>query len=160
MARGGARARSGPAPDPNALRRERPQDKAGWTVLPAGGRAGPAPVWPLTDATVREFDVWRELWSRPQAVAWEAMGQELEVALLVRTLVEAEEPGASSERRKQLRGYLDSLGLSVSGMLRNRWRIAPPDAPEEPAAPDGGDEGHPPRRSARDRMKVIEGGGG
>lgn len=47
MPRGGARLNSGPAPDENALRRDRPSDKAGWTVLPASGREAEAPGWPL-----------------------------------------------------------------------------------------------------------------
>ncbi len=54
MPRGGARLNSGPPPDPNALRRDRPSDKAGWTMLPASGREGPTPEWPLSpDITVR-----------------------------------------------------------------------------------------------------------
>lgn len=47
MPRGGARFNSGPAPDPNALRRDRPSDKDGWTTLPAGGFTGKIPPWPL-----------------------------------------------------------------------------------------------------------------
>lgn len=47
MPRGGARVNSGPPPDPNALRRDRKEDKAGWTILPAEGRQGDLPVWPL-----------------------------------------------------------------------------------------------------------------
>lgn len=47
MPRGGARANSGPPPDPNALRRDRADDKAGWTLLPAMGREGDTPEWPL-----------------------------------------------------------------------------------------------------------------
>lgn len=47
MPKGGARVNSGPPPDPNALRRERPEDKAGWTLLPASGRSGDVPLWPL-----------------------------------------------------------------------------------------------------------------
>lgn len=53
MPRGGARVNSGPPPDPNALRRDRPSDAAGWTILPAEGRrkangaAAGAPRWPL-----------------------------------------------------------------------------------------------------------------
>ena len=46
MPRGGARVVSGPPPDPNALRRDRPGDKASWTTLPAEGRAGKPPAWP------------------------------------------------------------------------------------------------------------------
>lgn len=47
MPRGGARVNSGPPPDPNALRRDRPKDKDGWTSLPANGRKGRMPKWPL-----------------------------------------------------------------------------------------------------------------
>lgn len=47
MPRGGARVNSGPPPDPNALRRNRPEDKAGWKMLPAEGRLGDPPAWPL-----------------------------------------------------------------------------------------------------------------
>jgi hypothetical protein len=44
---GGARANSGPPPDPMALRRDRPQDQDTWTSLPAEGRTGRIPPWPL-----------------------------------------------------------------------------------------------------------------
>lgn len=47
MPRGGARPNSGPPPDPNALRRDRPSDQAGWTHIPAAGRSGKPPAWPL-----------------------------------------------------------------------------------------------------------------
>ena len=47
MTRGGARVNSGPPPDPNALRRDRADDKAGWVTIPAGGRTGRTPRWPL-----------------------------------------------------------------------------------------------------------------
>lgn len=47
MPRGGARVHSGPPPDPTALRRDRPEDKESWTTLPAEGRQGDPPAWPL-----------------------------------------------------------------------------------------------------------------
>ncbi len=50
--KGGARINSGPPPDENALRRDRPSDRAGWTMLPADGYAGPVPEWPLRDDVV------------------------------------------------------------------------------------------------------------
>jgi hypothetical protein len=140
-----------------ALRRNRPSDKAGWVLLPADGRAGDPPEWPLTDPSDRESELWSELWARPQAVMWEELGQQLEVAMCVRTLAEAEQRDARVDVRKLARQYLDSLGLSVQGMLRNRWKIKPAaeDVPE-PAAEDGGTPAAPPRRkSARDRMKVV-----
>nr|BCD33705.1 hypothetical protein [Streptomyces violaceusniger] len=45
--------------------------------------------------------------------------------MFCRKLAEAELPKASVELQKVVRQYLDSLGLSVQGMLRNRWKIAP-----------------------------------
>lgn len=59
MARGGARTNSGPPPDPTALRRDRPSDRDGWTALPAAGRPGRTPKWPLLPdvrrTTARDF---------------------------------------------------------------------------------------------------------
>ncbi|MET9516400.1 hypothetical protein [Streptomyces sp. NPDC002994] len=154
MARGG-HAASGPAPDPNALRRERKTDQAGWRTLPAEGRTGPLPEWPLTTPSDREADLWEDLWVKPQSLMWEELGQELEAALFVRTLAEAEQADARVDVKKMVRPYLDSLGLSVQGMLRNRWKIARlADEPAEPAAPAVR------RPSARDRLKVVPNGEG
>lgn len=157
MPRGG-HAASGPAPDPNALRRNRKSDAAGWRTLPAEGRPGPAPDWPLTEPTDREHDLWTRLWSKPQAVAWEELGQALEVALFVRTLAEAEQPDARVDIKKMVRSYLDSLGLSVAGMLRHRWRVAPGEGAAETAV--ALETPAPRRPSARDRFKVVPGDGG
>jgi len=132
-------------------------DKGGWRTLPAEGREGAPPEWPLTEAAPRELALWDDLWAKPQAVAWEAMDQALEVALFVRTLAEAERGDGRVDVKKMVRSYLDSLGLSVAGMNRNRWKIAP--AIDEPAAaPEA-----PPaarRPSARDRLKVVPSGEG
>ncbi|WP_241193093.1 hypothetical protein [Streptomyces sp. ADI98-10] len=148
---------SGPPPDPRSLKSAASMDKGGWRTLPAEGRGGEPPEWPLTEAADRELDLWDDMWAKPQAVAWEDMGQELEVALFVRTLAEAERADARVDVKKMVRGYLDSLGLSVAGMNRNRWKIAP--AVDEPmAAPVAG---APVRRpSARDRLKVVPSGEG
>lgn len=155
MPRGGARTNSGPAPDPEALRRERPSDKDGWTVLPREGRTAPAPMFPLVSPTPREYEMWDEVWEKPQAIMWEELGQELEVAFFVRKLVEAEQPKASVELRKSIRQDFDSLGLSVQGMLRNRWKITEDakDKPEETQDKPGG------RKSSRDRMRVVKDAG-
>jgi hypothetical protein len=151
MPAGGARARSGPAPDPNALRRER--DAGEWTILPAEGRLGEPPEWPLTDPSDREEHLWATLWLKPQALMWERYGQQLEVALYVRRLAEAEKRDAFVNLGTLVRQMADSLGLSTPGMRANRWRIAA----EEPAAPAPSAD-RPRQPSARSRMTVLPGG--
>ena len=155
MASGGARAQSGPPPNPNALRRDRKQDQAGWSTLPAEGRTGPPPEWPLTEVRPREWDLWRTLWARPQAVMWERLGLDLEVALFVRTLAEAEEPEPRADAAKLTKQYMESLGLTAPGLARLRWKIGPVEqdtAPAEEATPK---KAAPRRKSARDRLKVV-----
>ncbi|WP_431772193.1 hypothetical protein [Streptomyces cucumeris] len=157
MPRGGARVVSGPPPDPSSLKQLANRD--GWSTLPAEGRTGPVPEWPLVSPQDRELDLWEDMWRRPQAVAWERLGQQLEVAMFCRKLAEAELPKASVELQKVVRQYLDSLGLSVQGMLRNRWKIAPAAAAEEPGERDGTVVPHR-RPGPRDRMKVVPSGEG
>ena len=120
----GGHARSGPPPDPNALRRER--DKADWVTLPAEGRSGPPPAWPLSAPTARERHFWTVMWAKPQAVMWERNGQEHEVAIYVRRLVAAEKRNAAVTLVTQVRQYADSLGLTIPGLRCNRWRIGTP----------------------------------
>lgn len=145
--KGGARATSGPAPAANALRRER--DGGDWVTLPQC-RDGDAPEWPLSTASDRELELWVREWRRPQAVMWERDGQELEVAMYVRSVVEAERPGAVVAARTLVRQQQEALGLSQPGLARNRWRIG--DA--APEAQEGAGSGP----SARDRFKVVSGG--
>lgn len=123
MPRGGARSRSGPAPDPLAQRRERPSDAAEWTMLPSVGRKGRTPKWPLTMESSREATLWAEEWKRPQAVEWERLGLHKQVALYVRTLSEAEGDFAKTDVRALIIRQEDALGISLPGLLRNKWRI-------------------------------------
>lgn len=150
MASGGARATSGPAPDPNALRRDR--DGASWITLPAEGRTDDPPEWPLTEASDRELELWAREWRRPQAVMWERNGQEAEVALYVRSLREAETPEAAVTLRNLVRQLQEALGISLPGMARNHWRIGAAEEQKQTrqraSAP-----------SARDRFRVVTGGG-
>lgn len=154
MASGGARARSGPAPDPNALRRER--DQGEWTVLPTGDRLHPPPEWPLVGCSQREKDLWWRLWRKPQGYMWSRLGQELEVALYVRNFAMAELPGAPVNLGTLVRQMADSLGLTTPGMRANRWRI-PSD--EVAAKRDGRQADAPrPEPTARERLKALAGG--
>lgn len=154
MASGGARARSGPAPDPNALRRER--DAGEWTVLPAEGREGATPEWPLFDQTIRESELWDRLWRSPQALMWERYGQALEVALYVRRFSEAEALESKVTLSTLVRQMADSLGLTTPGLRANRWRISA-DAVAERREGSGAQPLK--RRTARDRFKVVSGDG-
>ena len=122
MASGGARARSGPPPNPNSIRPNR--DAGDWLILPADGREGDVPVWPLAAAGGAELARWGAIWCRPQAVEWERLGLELEVALYLRAVTIAESADAKAADRTAVRQAQDALGLSIPGMLRNRWRIA------------------------------------
>lgn len=151
MGSGGARAVSGPAPDPNALRRERPSDAAGWRTLSREVPKKAPPKWPLIDPTDRELAFWAEQWRKPQSAVWRELGQELEVAFFVRKMCEAELPRASVELRKSIRQDFDSLGLSVQGMLRNRWRIAPEAEKKAPARAAAPVE----RKTSRSRLTIV-----
>lgn len=129
----------GPAPDPNAIRRDRPSDQATWTTLPEK-REGPAPDWPFEDGmSGREAALWNALWSLPQAVVWERDQRVIEVALHVETLVDAaygylvqgkgkdEDKvffGPPAPMRALVLKQQESLGLTAAAMGRLRWRIA------------------------------------
>lgn len=146
---GGARARSGPAPDPMALRRERDADQ--WVTLPASGLDA-APLWPLLGVSDRETQLWEGLWlSKPQAHMWKLLQLELEVALYVRKLSEAELPGSMAATATLVRQLGDSLGLSTSGLRTNRWRITGDEVKTTRTTRQAA------RRtpSARDRLKVV-----
>jgi hypothetical protein len=157
MPKGGARTRSGPAPDPAALRRER--DAGEWTVLPAEGREGAIPDWPMAEQSVREGELWGRLWRMPQALMWERYGQHHEVALYARRMCEAELPESSVALSTLVRQLADSLGLTTPGMRANRWRV---DRAEDVASAVGvaaSASGAAPA-SARARLKALPGGSG
>jgi len=151
VASGGARARSGPAPEAGALRRDRPSDQAGWTHLPAPGRAGDPPPWPLARQKAFEKVRWAAEWTRPQALMWEARGQALEVALYVRAAVIAEGSKALASDRALVLRFMDDLGISSGGLAKNRWVIDRDidDQPEveRPVPARGG--------SAKERLKLV-----
>lgn len=150
MPRGGARVNSGPAPDPNALRRDRPSDRDGWTELPAAGFDGETPKWPLCalddGLSDRESALWASAWRTPQAAEWFRLGWTLEIGLYVRLMVLAE--AGDVKAASELRQWSDRLGLNPAAMMRNRWRVgrsvaaAPVEAASEAS-------------SFRSRLKVV-----
>ena len=148
MAKGGARSRSGPPPDPNSLT----FNDGEWETLPASGRPGEPPTWPLTSASGRELTLWSELWVKPQAVMWERQRLEHTVALYVRRLTEAEEPGSPAAISTLVKQLGEGLGLTPPGLRSLRWKIA---ATDESAAKSEPRTGPP---SARERLQLVPGG--
>lgn len=152
MPSGGARSRSGPPPDPNALRRDRKSDAAGWVTLPEEGRKGRVPKCPSVAPTKTELDLWAEVWKLPQAVEWERLRLHREVALYCRAYDQAMNGvEVKAADRTLVRQLADSLGLNTAGMARNRWRIG---TPEPVAVDDGAEPGFTP---ARERFTVVDG---
>lgn len=142
----------GPAPDPNALRRDRPSDAAGWTSLPAI-YSGEAPDWPLSDASEAESGLWKSLWSKPQAAMWARLGLRYQVAAYVRAFIAStfgDDP--SSAMKTAVLRMEDGLGISAKGMNTLRWKIAPDEVAERRTKPTA-----VPRASARDRAKKLAG---
>jgi hypothetical protein len=128
MPKGGARARSGPVPTSrDRSHKAKAPDTHGWITLPADGRQGDAPAFPLDAPNTRELELWSTLWESPQAVMWEQLHQHFEVASYVRLLTVAERPDAPVAAWSQVKQFAESLGLSVAGMQRNKWTITPTD---------------------------------
>ena len=119
MASGGARARSGPAPDPDSYRSQ----SRDWIDLPVEGFRGDVPEFPLADALGVEVELWGELWRKPQAHAWAALGLKYQVAAYVRAFLESVEAGAVSGLKTAVLRMEAELGLSIAGMKQNLWRI-------------------------------------
>lgn len=177
MPSGGARARSGPAPDPNALRRDRADDKS-WLTLPSEGFSGEVPGYPLPKISVynvyysdkervRELDegatearwdaeteLWADLWRKPQAHMWTALGLKYQVAAYVRAYIESTGPESNSGLKTAVLRMEAELGLSTVGMNALRWKFASDELGEKRASV-------PAKRSSsvKSRLKAVNGGG-
>ncbi len=158
MSSGGARGRSGPAPNPDALRRDRPSDIAGWTTLPSQ-YDGTVPAWPIQpEISPSEKILWDQLWKTPQASEWakNGLGQAIEVALYVRVLDQAQRPAAAIGLVKEARLMAEHLGLSSVGLDRNKWRLTADGSPSStPAATATKTRPARTTPSARDRFRVV-----
>lgn len=73
---------------------------------------------------------WEALWTLPQAVEWERMRCYDDVAIYVRTFVEASMPGAANETMTQARQLDVKIGVSPKAMHDLRWETDEP-LPEE-----------------------------
>lgn len=122
----------GPAPSPNARRRNaRPTFRR----LPAAGRRGPVPAWPLSRPTKGELELWEQLWSTPQAVAWDELGWSRTVARYARITVAAEKPRANAAVMAESRQLEDRIGLNPKAMRSLGW-----DVTAEATAQESGDD--------------------
>lgn len=176
MPSGGARARSGPAPDPNALRRDRADDKA-WLTLPSEGFKGKVPEYPLPKIPVynvyyvekqriqeldeaatesrwdAEAELWAELWLKPQAHMWDALGLKYQVAAYVRAYIESTGPDSNSGLKTAVLRMEAELGLSTVGMNALRWKFAADEVGEKRATAPA-KRG----RTVQSRLKAVNGG--
>lgn len=156
MPKGGARNRSGPQADPSSLK----SAKRGivLTALPSEGYQGDAPDFPLPDCSVREGELWTQVWSYPQACAWALEPWRWNtVAMWVRTFVTCEGSEATAADKGSLHRFADQIGLTPAGLRENGWAVARDEtaAKRTPAEPET--EQKP---SARDRFTVVDGAAG
>src|SRR5881396_46989 len=122
---------------PSFTPRDQHSPRVGPVVLPAEGRGGDPPPWPASGRTSRSLLVaWVELWRTPQAVVWERLGWNREVARYCRLLVKAEQPGATAAVHAQATALADRLGLTPKAMRLLLWTVeAAPAADESDDAP-------------------------
>ena len=118
----------GPLQDPNARRRSRNDPRM--VRLPADGRQGEPPAWPLDSLSEAESEVWRQLWATPMAVVWDRQVWPRMIARYTRILVACEEPGARPALLAECRALEDRLGLNAPSLARLHWTI---DDSTEPA---------------------------
>lgn len=148
MASGGARNRSGPPPNPNSGRSETLGRV--FRELPAEGYHEPPPEFPLPWPGDRELDVWDEIWTSPQALAWsETPWRWRSIGLWVRFSVRTEHTKCPASLLGEVHRYADQIGLTPAGMKENGWIITKTEkAPEVHLAP------------ARDFMARLSGNNG
>jgi hypothetical protein len=152
----GGHGRSGPAPDPNALRRGRAGDQE-WTVLPREGRKGRAPKFPLEDPTAQELTLWATLWKKPQAVMWDRLGLQLQVAAYTRTFLESVSRFGSPTLKTAALRMEGELGISIPGMHQHRWKFSDDEVAAkraQPASPTAAPE------SPRSRFRGLDAAAG
>jgi hypothetical protein len=113
---------TGPAPTPNARRRNA---RPAFRRLPSAGRQGETPAWPLGGrASKAELALWAQLWTSPQAVAWEELGWVRTVARYARITIAAERPRAIAAVMSESRQLEDRLGLNPKAMRSLGWEIS------------------------------------
>lgn len=118
----------GPPPKADAARTRRNKSTAA-TQLPAEGRQGEPPAWPLAAPAEDGGELWRDLWTTPQAAEWERQQCARTVATYVRYQLQAED--GDLKAATEARQLADRLGLTPLAMLRLRWEIKRDEAEEK-----------------------------
>ena len=135
----------GPPPAHDPVRRNA---RSGPVSLPAEGRKGDPPDWPLAELpTADEWAAWEQLWATPQAVAWERLGWTRTVARYCRVMVAAEERGANAALLAQAVALEDRLGLTPKSMRMLLWQIVDDEVTAKRAAKKAS--------GARERIKAV-----
>lgn len=124
--------------------------RVGPLILPAEGRRGRAPAWPLPGrASTDERAAWNELWKTPHAVAWERLGWTRTVGRYCRAMVRSEAPDASAAILGQVAALEDRLGLTPKAMRLLLWKIADDEVGQKR------DERATSSSTARGRIKAV-----
>lgn len=124
----------GRPPNENARRKNA---RPAFRRLPARGRVGDPPPWPLGGRVKpAERELWNELWASPQALAWEQLGWVRTVARYARVTIAAEQPGAMGIYLTEARQLEDRLGLNPKAMRSLGWDIALDDEETTAGDPD------------------------
>lgn len=105
--------------------------------LPAEGRKGDVPPWPLGGRpNAAEKAAWADLWRSPQAVAWERLGWTRTVARYCRVMVMAEKRDVTPALLAQATALEDRLGLTPKAMRLLLWEIVADEVTEQREASD------------------------
>jgi hypothetical protein len=149
-------------------------------MLPGAGHDGTAPDFPLMGFRVyrwefedkrrfqvldveqteafaeRERDLWAEVWTYPQAKAWEREPWRWQpIAMWVRTAVVCESSEATAADKGAIHRFADQIGLTPAGLKENGWVIAHDVVKDQREA-----KSSTKKSSARDRLTVLDGNGG
>lgn len=107
----------GPAPNPNARRRNQSGE---WTQIPSSGRTGDPPPWPGKKPSERALVLWALLWSSAAATQWLAVDDARAVARYVRLSLKVDDGNVLLA--PEVRQLEDRLGLSPLARMKNRWK--------------------------------------
>lgn len=140
---------------PPALQPVRRNPRVGPVILPAEGRQGDPPKWPLPGTVgLAERDLWITLWATPQAVMWERLGaggiQVVARYCKLSTIGSLElDPRVLAEVRQ----LEDRLGLTPKAMRQLLWKISEDEVAEK--REDNERQTKAAQSDARKRFKAI-----